>query len=112
MYTGIAFILLNVVDAYFTKEVLGMGAVELNPVGMLWGSIVVKGLVALAIVAGLYLCKKGKLLFPLSLECWGFASGISQCTLWLQRHMLFLSEETLCGTPRSSLGCCCYRDSN
>jgi len=78
MHMGISFILLNVVDAYLTKEALAMGAVELNPVGMLWGNMVAKGLIAVVIVAGLYFCKEGKLLFPLSLGMlgicfWNFA---------------------------------------
>ena len=78
MHMGISFILLNIIDAYLTKEALGMGAVELNPIGMFWGNMVVKGLIAVVIVAGLYLCKEEKLLLPLSLGmvgicCWNFA---------------------------------------
>lgn len=66
MLMAIAFAVLNVLDAYLTKEALAMGAMELNPVAMLWGNMVVKGLAAVAIAAGLYLCKKEKLLLPLS----------------------------------------------
>ena len=89
MHMGIAFILLNVVDAYFTEEALGMGAVELNPVGMFWGNMVVKGLVAVAIVVGLCLCKKGRLLLPLSLGMvaicfWNFA----MCFMAVAAHAL------------------------
>jgi len=78
MHMGIAFIFLNVVDAYLTKEALGMGAVELNPVGMFWGDMVVKGLIAGVVVVGLCFCKEEKLLLPLSLGmvaicCWNFA---------------------------------------
>ena len=78
MYMGINFILLNIIDAYLTKEALGMGAVELNPIGMFWGDMIVKGLIAVAIVAGLCFCKEEKLLLPLSLGmvaicCWNFA---------------------------------------
>jgi len=78
MHMGIAFILLNIIDAYLTKEALGMGAVELNPIGMFWGDMVVKGLIAVVIVAGLCFCKQEKLLLPLSLGmvaicCWNCA---------------------------------------
>lgn len=89
MHMGISFILLNVVDAYLTKEALAMGAVELNPVGMLWGNMVAKGLIATAIVAALCLCKKEKLLFPLSLGMaaicfWNFA----MCFMIVATHAL------------------------
>lgn len=78
MHMGINFILLNIIDAYLTKEALGMGAVELNPIGMFWGDMIVKGLIAVAIVAGLCFCKAEKLLLPLSLGMlaicfWNFA---------------------------------------
>ena len=78
MHMGIGFILLNIIDAYLTKEALGMGAVELNPIGMFWGDMIVKGLIAVAIVAGLCFCKEEKLLLPLSLGMlaicfWNFA---------------------------------------
>ena len=86
---GISFILLNVIDAYLTKEALAMGAVELNPVGMLWGNMVAKGLIAVAIVAGLYFWKKEKLLLPLSLGMaaicfWNFA----MCFMGAAAHAL------------------------
>jgi len=89
MHMGIGFILLNVVDAYLTEEALAMGAVELNPVGILWGNMVVKGLIAVAIVAALCLCKKEKLLFPLSLGMaaicfWNFA----MCFMAVAAHAL------------------------
>ena len=78
MHMGISFILLNIIDAYLTNEALGMGAVELNPIGMFWGNMVVKGLIAVAIVAGLCFCKEEKLLLPLSVGMlgicfWNFA---------------------------------------
>ncbi len=78
MHMGIAFIFLNVVDAYLTKEALGMGAVELNPVGMFWGNMVAKGLIAVVVVVGLCFCKEEKLLLPLSVGMlaicfWNFA---------------------------------------
>jgi len=89
MHMGISFILLNVIDAYLTKEALGMGAVELNPIGMLWGNMVVKGLIAVAIVAGLYFCKKEKLLIPLSLGIFGVCLwNFAMCFMTVAAHAL------------------------
>jgi len=35
MLKGTSFIVLNIIDAYLTKEALAMGAIELNPIEML-----------------------------------------------------------------------------
>lgn len=75
---GPIFIGLNVADAYLTKIALTLGAIELNPIGVFWASMVIKGLVALAVVVGLYFWGKEKLLLPLCLAmfgicCWNLA---------------------------------------
>lgn len=89
---GLIFIGLNVADAYLTKTTLLLGAVELNPAGALWGDIVIKGLVAAAIVVGLYAWGKEKLLWLLCLVmlgicCWNLAMWFTaqvhnQVSLW------------------------------
>jgi hypothetical protein len=71
MLMAIAFVVLNVLDAHLTKEALAMGAMELNPIAILWANMVAKGLAAVAIVAGLYFFKKQELLLPLSVGMLG-----------------------------------------
>jgi hypothetical protein len=94
---SLIFIGLNVADAYLTKMALAMGGTELNPMGLLWTKMVIKGLVALAIVVGLYFWGKEKLLLPLGLGmfgicCWNLASCFtaevfSHAPLWPQYLM-------------------------
>lgn len=49
---SIAFMILNVVDAYLTQLNLAMGAIEVNPLAEPFGSnMLVRGLLALAVVA-------------------------------------------------------------
>ena len=89
---GLIFIGLNVADAHLTKIALSLGAVELNPVGALWSDLVIKGLVAAAIVVGLYAWGKEKLLWFLclgmlgicswNLATWFTAQVYSQAPLW------------------------------
>jgi len=89
---SLIFIGLNVADAYLTKTALALGAAELNPIGVLWTNMVIKGLVALAIVIGLYFWGKEKLLLPLCLVmfgicCWNLAVSftlevVSHAPLW------------------------------
>lgn len=68
----LAFIGLNVLDAYLTKVALTLGASEVNPLAALFGSdLLVKGFLAAAIVVGLYLWGKEKLLLPLCLAMSG-----------------------------------------
>jgi len=75
---GIIFIGLNLCDAYLTKVALSMGAVELNPLLITWGSsLIAKGLVATGIVLILYFFNKEKLLWVvnmvlLGLVLWNF----------------------------------------
>jgi len=61
------FITLNIIDAYLTKMSLAMGAVELNPLLTSTGSnIMIKGLMAIALVFILYCFEKERVLWPLN----------------------------------------------
>ena len=69
---GIAFVGFNIIDAYLTGLCLAMGALELNTIMINIGdSLLIKGLIALAIVVGLYWFSKEKLLYPLCLAMFG-----------------------------------------
>ena len=68
---GLVFIGLNVSDAYLTKTALPLGAVELNPIGVLWGNMAIKGIVAAAIVVGLYAWGKQSTIWLLCLGMFG-----------------------------------------
>ncbi len=58
------FIGFNIADAWLTKTVLALGAVELNPIAIYFGtSMVAKGLLATAIVLAIYLFRKEKMLW-------------------------------------------------
>ena len=65
----VAFIGLNILDAWLTRVALGLGSYELNPfMNMRLGSsMLVKGLIAAEIVMILILFKRGGLLKPLNL---------------------------------------------
>jgi hypothetical protein len=65
----VAFIGLNIVDAWLTGIALGAGNYELNPfLGMRFASnMLIKGLISVGIVTALVLFKRGRLLKPLSL---------------------------------------------
>jgi len=72
MGSGIIFIGLNVCDAYLTKAALSMGATELNPLVVTWGSsLIAKGLVATGIVLILYFFNKEKLLWAVNMVLLG-----------------------------------------
>jgi hypothetical protein len=65
---GALFVSLNLADAQFTKTALADGATEIMPLAQFFGSnILVKGLLALAIVTLLILSKKTKLLRPINI---------------------------------------------
>ena len=62
MWSSALFIALNLADAWLTKQALALGDIELNPIVRYFGygdSLVLKGLLALAIV--LILWRWGKL---------------------------------------------------
>ena len=68
---GIAFVGLNILDARLTGTALVLGASELNPIAAtgFGSSMLLKGLLALAIVIALVLLKRGRLLKLLDLGC-------------------------------------------
>ena len=64
----IAFVVLNVLDAYLTSTAIALGSSEMNPVVTgFGGSILLKGLISVAIVMALLLFKREKLLKPLTI---------------------------------------------
>ena len=67
--TALAFIGLNILDAWLTSKALALGATELNPMMRPFGAdMLSKGVLAGAIVTGLCLCHKQNLLLPLCLK--------------------------------------------
>ena len=61
------FVTLNIIDAYLTKTALALGAVELNPLMASTGSsMIIKGLIAIALVFILYRFAKERVLWPLN----------------------------------------------
>jgi len=66
---GILFIVLNILDAQLTGIALALGSSELNPIAAtgFGSSMLLKGLIASAIVTAVVLFKRGGLLKPLSL---------------------------------------------
>ena len=66
------FITLNIMDAYLTKTALAVGAVEANPLLTTIGSsMIIKGLVAIAVVFILYYFRKERVLWPLNFMLFG-----------------------------------------
>ena len=66
------FVTLNVVDAYLTKTALAMGAAEVNPLTISIGSsMIIKGLIAIALVFILYWFRKERVLWLLNLMLFG-----------------------------------------
>ena len=64
---GIAFVGLNILDAWLTGTALVLGSSELNPIATGFGSsMLLKGLISFAIVVALVLLKRGSLLKPLN----------------------------------------------
>lgn len=66
---GIVFVGLNILDAQLTGTTLVLGASEFNPIAAtgFGSSILLKGLLSLAIAIALVLSKRGRLLKPLCL---------------------------------------------
>ena len=66
---GIVFVALNILDAKLTGTALVLGASELNPIAAtgFGSSMLIKGLLSLAIAIALVLFKRGRLLKPLNL---------------------------------------------
>ena len=67
---SLAFVGLNILDAYLTGIALALGATELNPIAAtgFGSSVPLKGLAAAAIVIALVSFERGKLLKPLNLS--------------------------------------------
>ena len=66
------FIALNLLDAYLTKVSLAAGAVEFNPLMTSIGSsLMVKGLLAVALAFILYCFEKERVLWPLNFMLFG-----------------------------------------
>ncbi len=69
---AIMFITFNLIDAYLTKGALAMGAAEVNPlVTSIGGSIIAKGLMAIALVVILYGFAKERVIWPLNFIFFG-----------------------------------------
>jgi hypothetical protein len=68
LFGGIVFVALNILDALFTRMALSRGAVEVMPLARLFGSnLLLKGLIAVAVVALLVLFRWSKLLWLLNI---------------------------------------------
>lgn len=66
------FITFNVIDAYLTKVALTMGAAEVNPLlTSIGGNIMVKGLVAAALVFFIYWFQKERVLWAANFMFFG-----------------------------------------
>lgn len=64
---AIIFVLLNVTDAYLTKISLAAGAIEINPLMTgIGGSMLFKGLIAVALALTLYFFGKERILWLLN----------------------------------------------
>jgi len=68
---GLAFIGLNIADVLLTKEAMSMGAVELMPLARIIDSLLWRGIVVAAVIAGLYYFGREKLLLPLNIALIG-----------------------------------------
>ncbi len=67
VYSSFAFVGLNVADAWFTRQLIGMGFREANPIVTTYASnLVIKGLLALVIVWLLVRFGKARLLLILN----------------------------------------------
>lgn len=63
MMPAVAFVALNIADAYLTKIGLAAGAIEVNPLmASLGSSMIIKGVIALVLVGALYLLGKERIL--------------------------------------------------
>lgn len=80
---GLCFIGLNILDAYLTGLVLGMGGIEFNPLMYAWGdNMLVKGLVAAVIAGALYLSRKERCLYYVNLLLLGVVLWNAACGLY------------------------------
>jgi hypothetical protein len=67
MMPAVTFVALNIADAYLTKVGIAAGAIELNPLmTSLGSSMLIKGIIALALVGALYFFGKERILWLLN----------------------------------------------
>ncbi len=66
--SGLLFVALNIVDAWLTRQLLGLGWQEINPLVIHYGAnIWIKGFLAIAIALALVAFGKTKLLWALNI---------------------------------------------
>ena len=82
MFDG-CFIGLHILDGWLTSKTLLMGAAEFNPIMVQIGdSMLLKGLLAMAIVMGLRFFGKEKLILPLCIGMFGVVTwNLAMCLL-------------------------------
>lgn len=96
MMSAIAFVALNMADAYLTKMSLMAGAIELNPLmAGLGSSIITKGIIAAALVSALYFLGKERILWLLNF-------GLLGIILWNSATYLIVDLQPL----HSFIGTC------
>jgi hypothetical protein len=67
MVPAMTFVALNIADAYLTKVGIAAGAIELNPLMTSLGSnMLIKGIIAVALVGALYFLGKERILWLLN----------------------------------------------
>lgn len=72
MMSAVAFVALNIADAYLTRLSLMAGAIEINPLmAGLGSSVIIKGIIAVALVSALYFFGKEKVLWLLNFGLFG-----------------------------------------
>jgi len=68
---GLIFMGLNMADALLTKEAMSMGAVELMPLARIADGLLWRGIIAAAVIVGLYRLGRERLLLPLNIALIG-----------------------------------------
>jgi len=72
MMPAITFVALNIADAYLTRISITAGAIEINPLmAGLGSSMIVKGIIAVALVSALYFVGKERILWLLNFALFG-----------------------------------------
>jgi hypothetical protein len=83
--SGLIFVGLNIVDAWLSRQLIGLGGQEVNPLVIHYGAnILIKGFLALAIALALVVFGKTKLL-------WGLNICMFALVLWLGAGLLHSS---------------------
>jgi hypothetical protein len=72
MMPAVLFVALNIADAYLTKIGLMAGAIEINPLmSVIGSSILLKGLIGIAVALVLYFLSKERMLWLLNIALFG-----------------------------------------